>query len=104
VSTHLELGPAQIDALREIGDIGAGHAATALSRMMGQPVRMGIPRVTLLPVEAIAEEVGGGDAIVAAMFLGVVGDAPGHMLFVMSEEAARNVVDVRAVGAGPVAL
>lgn len=100
MTAHLELGPAQIDALREIGNIGAGNAATALSQMMGQPVQMGIPKVTLLPVEAIAGEVAGGDAIVAAMFLGVVGDAPGHMLFVMSEEAARNVVDVLMCGMG----
>lgn len=94
MSTGLELGPEQIDALREIGNIGAGNAATALSQMMGQPVQMGIPKVKLLAVEEIAGEVGEGDAIVAAMFLGVQGDAPGHMLFVMSEQAAHNVVGV----------
>lgn len=76
MSTGLDLGPAQIDALREIGNIGAGNAATALSRMMGRPVQMGVPKVKLLAVEEIAAEVGEGDAVVAAMFLGVTGDAP----------------------------
>lgn len=93
MSTGLTLGPEQMDALREIGNIGAGNAATSLSLMMGSPVQMGIPTVTFLPVEDIADEIGDADAVVAAMFLGVEGDAPGHMLFVMSEEAARNVVD-----------
>lgn len=93
MSTELSLGPEQMDALREIGNIGAGNAATSLSQMMGSPVQMGIPTVKFLPVEEIADEIGDGDAVVAAMFLGVEGDAPGHMLFVMSEEAARNVVD-----------
>ncbi len=94
MSTHLQLGAAQMDALREIGNIGAGNAATALSQMTGCPVQMGIPAVKLLPVEEIADEVGAADDIVAAMFLGVEGDAPGHMLFVMSERAARTMVNV----------
>jgi len=94
MSTHVELRPEQVDALREIGNIGAGNAATALSQMMGEPVHMGIPTVRLMSVEKIGAQVGAADQIVAAMFLGVQGDAPGHMLFVMSEEAARHVVGV----------
>lgn len=92
MSAHIELRPEQIDALREIGNIGAGNAATALSQMTGQPVHMGIPTVKLLAVEGIGEQIGAGEEIVAAMFLGVTGDAPGHMLFVMSEGAAHNIV------------
>ncbi len=61
--------------------------------MMGCAVQMGIPSVKLLPVEEIADEICGADEVVAAMFLGVLGDAPGDMLFVMSEQAAHNVVD-----------
>lgn len=94
MSTHLQLGKDQIDALREIGNIGAGNAATALSQMTGCPVQMGIPTVKVLAVEEIADEVGATDEVVAAMFLGVEGDAPGHMLFVMSEAAARTMVDL----------
>jgi chemotaxis protein CheC len=100
MSTELHLGKEQIDALREIGNIGAGNAATALSQMTGCPVQMGIPTVKLLPVEEIAGEVGAADDIVAAMFLGVEGDAPGHMLFVMSERAARTMVDLLMGSAG----
>lgn len=98
MSTDIQLGAEQMDALREIGNIGAGNAATSLSQMMGSPVQMGIPTVKFLPVEDIAAEIGEGDEVVAAMFLGVEGDAPGHMLFVMSEQAARNVVDTLVGG------
>jgi chemotaxis protein CheC len=98
MSTDIQLGAEQMDALREIGNIGAGNAATSLSQMMGNPVQMGIPTVKFLPVEEIAAEIGEGDEVVAAMFLGVEGDAPGHMLFVMSEQAARNVVDTLVGG------
>lgn len=87
------LGAAQIDALREIGNIGAGTAATALAQMTGRSVPMGVPTVTLLPVERVAERTGDAERVVAAMFLGVGGDVSGHMLFVMGEDAARDVVD-----------
>jgi chemotaxis protein CheC len=86
------LGERQLDALREIGNIGAGTAATALAQMTGTTVPMEVPRVSILPVERIADEAGGGDALAAAVFLGVHGDAPGHMLFLMRAEAAREVV------------
>jgi len=94
------LGEAQLDALREIGNIGAGTAATALAQMTGQSVPMGVPTVTLLPVEDVADRTGDAERVVAAMFLGVGGDVNGHMLFVMGEDAARDVVDALMGGMG----
>ena len=95
------LGEAQLDALREIGNIGAGTAATALAQMTGQSVPMGVPTVTLLPVEDVADRTGDAERVVAAMFLGVGGDVNGHMLFVMGEDAARDVVHALMGGMGP---
>ncbi len=94
------LGEHQLDALREVGNIGAGTAATALAAMIGAPVEIGIPRVSLVPVERVPDEVGGGEGLVAAVFLGVVGDAEGHMLVVMREGAARSLVATLMGGAG----
>jgi chemotaxis protein CheC len=94
------LGEAQLDALREIGNIGAGTAATALAQMTGRSVPMGVPTVTLLPVEEVADRTGDAERVVAAMFLGVGGDVTGHMLFVMGEDAAREVVDALMGGMG----
>lgn len=94
------LGEAQLDALREIGNIGAGTAASALAQMTGRTVPMGVPTVTLLPVEDVADRTGDAERVVAAMFLGVNGDVTGHMLFVMGEEAARDVVDALMGGMG----
>jgi chemotaxis protein CheC len=94
------LGEAQLDALREIGNIGAGTAATALAQMTGRSVPMGVPTVTLLPVEEVVDRTGDAERVVAAMFLGVGGDVSGHMLFVMGEDAARDVVDALIGGFG----
>jgi chemotaxis protein CheC len=101
--SHDALGERQLDALREVGNIGAGTAATALSRMVGTPVHIGIPRVSLLPVERVADHVGGGESVVAAVLLEVTGDAPGHMLVLMREAAAHRLAAVLMgrAGAGP---
>ncbi|MBO9598860.1 MAG: chemotaxis protein CheC, partial [Cohnella sp.] len=48
----------KLDVLREVGNIGAGNAATALSLLLDKPVDMAVPTVSLVPFEAIAERVG----------------------------------------------
>jgi len=81
----------QLDALREVGNIGAGTAASSLSQMTGQPIGMAVPRVSVLPVEEIPDRVGGEETIVVAVYLRVHGDAPGHIVFVTAAETAHEV-------------
>lgn len=91
----------QLDALREIGNIGAGNAATALATMTGTPIEMGVPRVTALPIEQIPAELGGEERTVVAIHLHVTGDAPGRMLFLMNVEAAREIATTLLAGMPP---
>ncbi|WP_068774647.1 chemotaxis protein CheC [Paenibacillus sp. FJAT-26967] len=82
----------QLDVLKEIGNIGAGHAATALSTLLDKPVDMLVPKVVVLPFEEIPEIVGGAEEVVLAIFLRVVGEAPGNMFFILNLESARNML------------
>jgi len=82
----------KLDVLREVGNIGAGNAATALSTLLNKPVDMAVPTVNLLPFEEIAERVGGSEAVVIAIFLRVEGDSPGNMFFIINEEPARRIL------------
>ncbi|WP_195573204.1 chemotaxis protein CheC [Paenibacillus sp. 1001270B_150601_E10] len=86
------LGEFKLDVLREIGNIGAGHAATALSRLLDRPVDMDVPKVRLLPFEQIADEVGGAEQVVIAIYFRVEGDAPGHLFFMFELEPARRLL------------
>jgi chemotaxis protein CheC len=86
------LQPAQLDALAEVGNIGAGTAATALAQMTGVRVDMGVPRVSLLPVEDVPGRLGGEDAIVAAVLLDVTGEAPGRIVLMIPAPAAKSLV------------
>nr|WP_206764617.1 chemotaxis protein CheC [Paenibacillus larvae] len=81
-----------MDVLKEVGNIGAGHAATALSTLLSKPVDMTVPSVRLVPFESIAESVGGDEQIVLAVFLRVLGDAPGNMFFIMDTASAKNLL------------
>ncbi|RUS46353.1 chemotaxis protein CheC [Cohnella sp. AR92] len=84
----------KMDVLREVGNIGAGHAATALSRLLDKPVDMTVPTVSFVPFEEIAERVGGSEEVVVAVFLRVDGDSPGNMFFLMSRVQAAILLQV----------
>ncbi len=79
----------QLDVLKEVGNIGAGHAATALAVMLDRQVDMRVPKVSLIPFESIADSVGGPETVVIAIFLRVEGETPGNMFFLISPESAK---------------
>ncbi|WP_373291261.1 chemotaxis protein CheC [Paenibacillus marchantiophytorum] len=81
-----------MDVLKEVGNIGAGHAATALSTLLDKPIDMLVPKVRMLPFEEICESVGGAETVVLAIFLRVDGDAPGNMFFILNLDAAKNML------------
>lgn len=79
----------QLDVLKEVGNIGAGNAATALSKLLDKPVDMQVPQVNMLPFEDIIEVLGGSEQIVLAIFLRVTGEAPGNMFFILTQSSAK---------------
>ena len=82
----------ELDVLKEVGNIGAGNAATALSTLLDKPVDMAVPKVSLLPFEEVAERVGGSEQIVIAVFLRVEGESPGNLFFLIKEESAKGML------------
>ncbi|MCG0314926.1 MAG: chemotaxis protein CheC [Calditerricola sp.] len=90
----------QFDVLREVGNIGSGHAVTALSTLLQRRVHMHVPQVKLVPFDAVADVVGGPEAVVAAVFLRVEGDVPGSLFFLMDLATARRLLSA-LLGASP---
>ncbi|UVI32520.1 chemotaxis protein CheC [Paenibacillus spongiae] len=82
----------KLDVLKEIGNIGAGNAATALSCLLDKPVDMKVPTVSLIPFEQVADKVGGFEQVVVAIYLRVEGDAPGNMFFLIHEDSAKKLL------------
>jgi chemotaxis protein CheC len=77
------------DALREVANIGAGHAATALSQMTGRKIMISVPEVSIRPLEEVAELVGPPETVIAGVLMHVMGDLTGRTLVVLGENSAR---------------
>jgi len=90
----LKLNNVQLDALKEVGNIGAGNAATALSKMIKTRVEMSVPDIMILPFSRIASTIGGPDAHVAAIYYTIKGQAPGTLLFLIPITDAKKITGV----------
>ncbi|MEG9296677.1 chemotaxis protein CheC [Mangrovibacillus sp. Mu-81] len=77
-----------LDILKEIGNIGAGHAATALSTILDRKIDMKVPHVKIVSFDEMMEMAGGADKVVVSVFLRIEGDAPGSMFFLLPLEQA----------------
>ena len=84
----------QIDALREIGSIGAGHAATALSRMIGRKVMLRVPNVNIVKLEDASTIVSSKDEIVDSVYFKIAGEIPGSSLILFPSKSARLLVNL----------
>lgn len=86
------------DVLKEIGNIGAGNAMTALSQMLQCKVDMRVPQVRLLEFQEVGEMIGGEEQIMVGVFLGVEGDITGSMMFMVEEKSARHLIQKITMG------
>lgn len=77
-----------LDVLKEIGNIGAAHAATALSKILNQKIDMSVPSARVVSFDEMMELAGGPDNAVATVFLRIEGDVSGSMFFILSLSAA----------------
>ncbi|OEF98397.1 chemotaxis protein CheC [Desulfuribacillus alkaliarsenatis] len=82
----------QLDVLKEISNIGAGNAATALSKLLSRPTHMNVSQVLPLHFNDILEYVGGAENVVATVLLRIEGDISGTMFFVINTEVARDLI------------
>ena len=89
------------DVLKEIGNIGAGNAMTALSQMLQCKVDMKVPQVRLLEFHEVGDMMGGEEQIMVGVFLGVEGDITGSMMFMVQEESAKHLIQKITMGMLP---
>lgn len=80
------------DVLKELGNIGAGNATTALAQMLQCKVDMKVPQVRLLNFSEVGEVMGGEEQIVVGIYLAVEGDITGSIMFILEQEAGKALV------------
>lgn len=89
-----QLSGMQLDALKEIGNIGSGNAATALAQMINSKIDMSVPNVRILPFADVSDLIGGADMHVVGIYLNVTGPAPASILFILPMEQARILINM----------
>ena len=73
----------QLDALRELANIGSGTASTALSSMLGRSVDISVPKAQALPFAEAVDSAGPAEQDVTAIVLGIVGEMQGTVLLLV---------------------
>ncbi|TDT68569.1 chemotaxis protein CheC [Hypnocyclicus thermotrophus] len=87
-----KLGERELDILKELGNIGAGNAATALSQILARKVDMNVPQVKVYNVTDVPELLGGAENIVVGVLLKMFGDLQGNIMFLLPEDSARKLL------------
>ena len=88
-----DLDAMHLDALREIGNIGSGNAATSLSSMLNTPVEIEVPNISLINYDHVSQYVGGKDRKVIGLALGLEADIEGVMLHVVQPKFASRIIN-----------
>jgi chemotaxis protein CheC len=83
----------QLDALREISNVGMGHAATALSQLTGKTIHLEVPRVLITDTPDIRGCMGDPDRPVVGIYLRMLGNAQGNILMVFPRENALRILE-----------
>ena len=93
IKNYDELNSMELDTLREIGSMGTGNAATALSQMLGREVRITLPEVRIMGYNEAIEWIGGPEEITAGVLVGMSGQISGIMLSVQQLEFVNLVLE-----------
>lgn len=89
-----ELKALQLDALKEVANIGGGHAATALSQMTNRRVMISVPRINIVRLEEVPDLIGAPNEVVAAVLMHMLGDLTGRTLLLFPQDVALRLCDM----------
>lgn len=84
----------QLDALREIANIGAGHAATALSQMTGSTIMIKVPAISVASIEELPSQFATQEEPVAAVMMHMLGDLSGRTLLVFPKPTVLRLAEL----------
>lgn len=86
-----DLNNLQLDVLKEVGNIGAGNAATALATMINKKVDMNVPMIQILDYNDITQILGGEETVVSGIYFGVDGDINGNIMFLLDIQSSKKL-------------
>lgn len=88
-----EINDTYVDVLREIGNIGAGNATTAIASMLSIRLNMSVPKVELIEASKLGNAICPEDEVIIGIFLEITNDIEGSMMFLLRMNSARYLVN-----------
>ena len=92
LQTYDDLNDMHLDVLREIGNIGSGNAASALSTMLATSVNISVPTVRIMDYEEVVEKLGGPEQMIVGLLLKLEGDVQGMIMFLLPQNFANTLL------------
>ena len=92
INSYDDLSPVQLDVLKEIGNIGSGNAAPALSQLLNRCIDMQVPQVRLMEIGDAITALGSPDNLGVGILIRLKGDAEGMIMFLLEEPFAKTIV------------
>src|SRR5260370_8291688 len=89
-----DLKELQIEAVGEVANIGAGHAATALSQLTNRRIMISVPQINIARLEEVPDLLGNPQDVVAAVLMHMLGDLTGRTLLLFPEAVGRRLCDM----------
>lgn len=93
IKNYDELNNLEIDVIREIGSIGTGNAATALSGVLSKPIEMTMPEVQIMDYNEAIDKMGGPETIVVGVMVRLSGEINGMMLYIQKLDFINLVLE-----------
>lgn len=93
IKDYDDLNEIQMDVLKEIGNIGAGNAATSLADMLMTPIDISVPVVRILDYEEATERLGGPETMIVGLMIQLEGDFQGMIMFLLEKEFAIHTLN-----------
>nr|WP_251006062.1 chemotaxis protein CheC [Carnobacterium sp. ISL-102] len=84
----------ELDVLKEIINIGGGHAATSLSQLIDKPVHMTVPVIEMMPYKDVYEQIMPEETVIKAIVIKMMGDAEGVFLFTVDQQFSKDLVSM----------
>ena len=82
----------ELDVLKEVINIGGGHAATSLSQLIDKPVHMTVPVIEMMDYAAVFERIMPEETVIKAIIVRMMGDAEGVFLFTVDQQFSKDLI------------
>lgn len=92
LQNYNELNDMHIDALREIGNIGSGNAASSLAMLLSDQIDVAVPVVRILDYEQVMEQLGGPEQMIVGLLICLGGDVEGMIMFLLHQNFANSLL------------